>query len=49
MWNKEDKCLGTFLFIYFFLSLLEDNYNILMVFAIHQHESTIGIYMSPLS
>ena len=48
-WNKEDKCPGAFLFIYLVLSLLENNYNILMIFAIHQHESTIGIHMSPLS
>ena len=32
---------------YFFY--LEDNYNIVMVFAIHQHESAIGIHVPPTS
>ena len=33
----------------FYLFLIVDNYNIVLVSAIHQHESAIGIYMSPPS
>ena len=37
----------TFFKIYLFL--IGDNYNIVLVSAIHQHESAIGIHMSPPS
>ena len=33
----------------FYLFLIVDNYNIVLVSAIHQHESAIGVYMSPPS
>ena len=36
-----------FLFKKIYLFKLEDNYNIVMGFAIHQHESAIGIHVSP--
>ena len=43
-------CLGFMHSIVFkFYFKLEDNYNIVMISAIHQHESAIGLHMSPPS
>ena len=36
-------------FFKIYLFQLEDNYNIVMVFGIHQYESTTGIHLSPPS
>ena len=48
--TKQNKttgvCIELFLKMYF---KLEDNYNIALVSALHQHESAIGIHMSPPS
>ena len=35
------------LFFKKYLFKLEDNYNIVMIFAIDQHESAMGIHVSP--
>ena len=35
--------------VFKFYFKLEDNYNIVMISAIHQHESAIGLHMSPPS
>ena len=38
--------LVSLIFLKFYLFLLGDNYNIMMVFAICKHESAIGIHVS---
>ena len=40
---------GSILFFLIYLFQLEDNYNIVMAFAIRQNEPAIGIHMSPSS
>ena len=43
---RAETVVHTLVLFYF---KLEDNYNIVMVSAIHQHESAISIHMSPPS
>ena len=48
-WLIYQVVQGGLSWVTFIIFKLDDNYNILMVFAIHQYESAIGIHVSPPS
>ena len=47
--RRKGQVLWTLRLSLFFFFKLEDNYNIVMFSAIHQHESVTGIHRSPTS
>ena len=48
-WLIYQVVQGGLSWVTFVMFKLDDNYNILMVFTIHQYESAIGIHVSPPS